>query len=42
MPSRTRVFLDAMAEEFAGPKCQAAQESLARSRRERGAARQEA
>ena len=35
MPSRTRVFLDAMAEEFAGPKCQAAQERLERARRER-------
>lgn len=32
MPSRTRVFLDAMAEEFAGPKCQAAQDRLARGR----------
>ena len=30
MPSRTRVFLDAMAEEFSGPKCEAAQERLAR------------
>lgn len=35
MPSRTRVFLDAMAEEFAGPKCQAAQDALARNKRER-------
>ena len=32
MPSRTRVFLDAMAEEFAGPKCQAAQDRLAQGR----------
>jgi DNA-binding transcriptional LysR family regulator len=42
MPSRTRVFLDAMAEEFAGPKCQAAQQSIARTKRDRGAAKQEA
>jgi DNA-binding transcriptional LysR family regulator len=30
MPGRTRVFLDAMAEEFFGPKCEAAQAQLAR------------
>ena len=30
MPSRTRVFLDAMAEEFSGPKCEAAQARLGR------------
>lgn len=40
MPSRTRAFLDAMAEEFAGPKCHAAQEQLARGKRERAALRQ--
>ncbi|MEO8344658.1 MAG: LysR family transcriptional regulator [Betaproteobacteria bacterium] len=29
MPARTRVFLDAMAAEFAGPRCQAEQDKLA-------------
>jgi DNA-binding transcriptional LysR family regulator len=33
MPSRTRVFLDAMAEEFSGPKCEAEQARLARGKR---------
>jgi hypothetical protein len=33
MPSRTRAFLDAMADEFSGPKCEAAQERLARGKK---------
>jgi DNA-binding transcriptional LysR family regulator len=33
MPSRTRVFLDAMAEEFSGPNCKAAQERLERGKK---------
>jgi DNA-binding transcriptional LysR family regulator len=35
MPSRTRVFLDAMQAEFSGPACQQAQDKLTRDRRER-------
>ena len=33
MPRRTRAFLDAMAEEFSGPNCKAAQEMLARGKK---------
>ena len=32
MPARTRVFLDAMAAEFAGPRCQAEQDKFAATR----------
>jgi DNA-binding transcriptional LysR family regulator len=35
MPSRTRVFLDAMEAEFSGPACQQAQDKVTRDRRER-------
>ena len=32
MPARTRVFLDALAAEFVGPRCAAQREKLARMR----------
>jgi DNA-binding transcriptional LysR family regulator len=35
MPARTRVFLDALAAEFAGPKCQALLDQQEQTRRER-------
>jgi DNA-binding transcriptional LysR family regulator len=38
MPRRTRVFLDALVAEFSGPRCQAQQEKLDRTRRERNVA----
>ena len=37
MPARTRVFLDALQEEFSGPKCQQAEAAVRRAKRERRA-----
>jgi DNA-binding transcriptional LysR family regulator len=34
MPARTRVFLDALAAEFSGPRCQAAQAKVEATKRE--------